>query len=233
MTAQPVASPTPRPVIFDLDGVIVDTEPLYERAFASCLERLGERPSADLFRLTLGRRDADVLPDLAKQLGQPLEAVERELARALADRLLAGAEPMPFALQALDTLGRGGRPLGLATSTVEATAERLLGELGIRSRFAVLVCGDQVAEGKPNPEAYLRAASELDVAPQSCLAIEDSSVGVRAVVAAGMTCIVVPNQLTATDDLSLADYVADDLREAAALIQALESARDRSLSGSG
>lgn len=210
-----------RPVIFDLDGVLIDSEPLYERAFATFLKRVGRRDASDLFALTLGRREADFLPVVAARLALPEQDVRRELQRATA-AVTGDVRPMPFATEVFAGLHADGRSLAIATSSLAAFAEQAIRLLRIESMVEALVSGDDVTEGKPDPSIYRLAASRIGAEPATCIAVEDTPAGIAAAGVAGMTCIAIPHALSARAELADADIIADDLRAAATAIRRLD-----------
>jgi HAD superfamily hydrolase (TIGR01509 family) len=210
------------PVIFDLDGVLVDTEPLYERAFTDALRALGHGPRPELFELTVGRREVDFLPDVARALDRSAKEISVELRRATAGFRGSVTAPMPFATEAVDALRLDGRRIGIATSSSSSFARAALATLGIDSSIDALVCGDEVVRGKPDPETYLRAAEALEVDPGRCIAVEDSATGIAAAGNASMVCVALPNRVTAVDALTAANFLAHDLREVVSFIRRLE-----------
>lgn len=213
----------PRPVIFDLDGVLADSEPLYEEAFRSYVTAVGRPEASEWFERTLGRRPADFAAELGRELGQPppqvVAGLSRELERVL-DR--GGPGPMPFAADSVRRLAAGERSLGLASSSARRFIGRVVRALGLSGRFEAVAAGDEARHGKPHPELYLTAAERLGVAPATCFAIEDTPTGVASAVAAGMTTIAVPNALTADLDFSAAHAVERDLERATASILRLD-----------
>jgi len=211
----------PGPVIFDLDGVLIDSEPLYELAFRSYLERIRREGNAELFAITLGRRQVDFLPELAERLGREPAELERGLEAAL-EPLLERLEPMPYAAETVRSLRGDGRSLALATSSTAEFAARALRRLELESLFDALVTGEEVERGKPDPAIYELAAERLGVHTRSCVAIEDTPAGVAAAKAAGMSCIAVPHGLSSRAVLGEADVIAADLRDAAAQVRRLD-----------
>jgi len=207
-------------VVFDLDGVIVDSEPTHERATDEYLASLGATVGQDLRDDMMGRRVRELTDAIAARLGLPPEQVlaERE---AVFWRLLDAGEglaPMPGLHAAIARLTDAGLPLAVATSGTRAYVEHALVRLDVRGAFKAVVTGEDVVHGKPHPEIYLRAASLLGADPADCAAIEDTVHGVAAARAAGMRVVAVPNALTAGMDLSAADAVVADLEAAAARI---------------
>jgi HAD superfamily hydrolase (TIGR01509 family) len=206
-------------VIFDMDGVLVDSEPLYELAFREYLASVGRPDLAGWYPTTLGRRQADFLPELAALLDRPPAAVGAGLDAALGPALARPLSPMPHAHQAVHELASGGRSVGLASSSRRPFVDHVLRTLGLADRFAATATGDEVARGKPDPEIYLLAARRLAAAPQRCVAIEDSPAGVSAARAAGMGTIGVPNAFSSRGPLAHADAVVADLAAAAMVVR--------------
>jgi beta-phosphoglucomutase len=204
-------------VVFDMDGVIVDSEPIHERATDEYLASLGATVGQDLRDDMLGRRVRELTDAIAVRLGLPPERVlaERE---AVFWRLLAegeGLQPMPGLHTAIARLTDAGLPLAVASSGTRAYVAHVLVRLDVRPAFKAVVCGEDVVEGKPHPAIYLRAAALLGADPGDCVAIEDTVHGVTAARAAGMRVVAVPNDLTAGMDFRGADAVAGDLDAAA------------------
>jgi HAD superfamily hydrolase (TIGR01509 family) len=209
--------------VFDMDGVLIDSEPLYEAAFRAYIGSVGRPELGELFSITLGRRPAEFVPELAEPLGRSPAEIGDGLdaaAEALIDAELVG---MPHARAAVERVAAGDRRVGLASSSTRAFIDRALQTLGIVERFATIVSGDEVAHGKPDPEIYRLAASRLQVVPQHCVAIEDTQAGVSAAASAGMTTIAVPNRYTSATELEQADAIVSNLDEAAALILTLDT----------
>lgn len=182
----------PAGVIFDMDGVLVDSGAHHRAAWRALLEELAAPPAAEEYwRLTIGRPAEEAVGRL---LGRPLSPTEaRRLARRKHDhyaRLAAHGLPAIRGAPAfVTTLGTHGVPCAVATSASRWDAERLLGAIGLRSRFECLVAADDVWRGKPEPEVYLKAAEGLGVEPARCLVFEDALVGVEAARRAGMRVI--------------------------------------------
>jgi beta-phosphoglucomutase len=197
-----------RGVIFDMDGVLIDSGAHHRQAWRALLDELGVRPARpDYWRLTIGRPGNEAVPLL---LGHPVswsEAVrlaerKRELYQQLARHGLPAVRGVPAFI---DEVAAAGIPRAVATSASGADVERLLGPLGLRDRFDAVVAAEDVRLGKPDPEVYLLAAESIGVAPGDCLVFEDSVVGVQAARRAGMRVIGVATA-----------YADGELREAGA-----------------
>lgn len=193
-------------VIFDMDGLMVDTEPLSRRAWDEVTGAYGLTIDDALYGRMLGRRTAESARLVLAELPLPLSAaelVERKTAAYLA--ILDGGVPaMPGLMQLVDALAAAGVPWGVATSTPRRIALYNLKALGLAERCGVVAAGDEVAQGKPAPDLFLLAAARLGVDPARCLALEDSVTGCQAAAAAGMRVIAVPTPLTAKEDFACA-----------------------------
>jgi HAD superfamily hydrolase (TIGR01509 family) len=218
----------PQSVAFDLDGVLVNSEPLYQASFVEAVSSMDRPELADWFPHTLGRRTSDYLPELANELERPVTQVEIALDLALRRVLEEDhLEPMPGAIEALAVLGTGGRILGLASSSPRWFIDRVLDELGIADQFQAISAGDEVERGKPDPALYRLVARRMTVSPRDCVAVEDTPVGATSALAAGMMVIAVPNPLTVGFDHSAAQAVVPDLMAAASLITTLDPEHQR------
>jgi HAD superfamily hydrolase (TIGR01509 family) len=216
--------PLARHVVFDLDGVIVDSEPIHEQATHEYLASLGIPDDEALRQDMMGRRVRELTDVLAERLGRPPEEVSAER-EAIFWRLLErdGPRPMPGLGAAIARLSRAGLELAVATSGTRAYVGFVLERLGVRAAFKAVVSGDDVTLGKPDPETYLLTAALLGADPADCVALEDTFHGVTAARSAGMHAVAVPNALTAGMDFSAADAVVADLEAAAEYVLAPSS----------
>jgi HAD superfamily hydrolase (TIGR01509 family) len=204
-------------VIFDLDGVLLDSELLYLAATNSVLAREGQYLSPEANARYIGVRYHDMLLDIIPKMGlahEP-EYYMRET-RGEVERAFAGPlDPPPGARELIERLVAHEVPRAVGSSSAHTWVDRILTTLGVREHFPVIVGGDDVAHGKPAPDIFLRCAHLLGVAPQRCAVIEDSANGVRAARAAGMTAIGLRTAATATLVLDGCLAVVDSFHEAA------------------
>jgi HAD superfamily hydrolase (TIGR01509 family) len=190
-------------VVFDMDGVLVDSECLFRDAMMDVSREQGrELPHAVFMRLVGGPRDQNRLVVL-EHFGADFDFetwVTAANARALA-RMADGLDLKPGALELIDDLEAAGVPKAVATSAGRSAVERELGPAGLIPRFQAIITRDDCERGKPHPDPFLIAAERLGVAPGACLALEDSHNGVRAAAAAGMMTIMIPYLLEPTDEM--------------------------------
>lgn len=202
-----------RGVLFDLDGLMADSEPLAEWAWNEVLGRYGHRLDDALLQEILGLRVIDSAHVLQQRLELPLSPQE---AMAERDRVFLAAvperlAPLPGLFRLLDELEARGIPRAVATSGHRGYAQLALRTLGVVKRFHALATGDEVARGKPAPDIFLLAADRLDIPPAGCLVLEDSPLGIAAAKAAGMRVVAVPNPRIPAAEFSQADHVFDSL----------------------
>jgi pseudouridine-5'-monophosphatase len=204
-------------VIFDLDGVLLDTEPLYTQATARVAARFGKVYDWVVKAECIGRGTLEAAAIIVEALGLPVSpaALVRERDEILI-RLFAGARPMPGAEDFSRALAARGIPLAIATSTEEALfAVKAAPHRAWLSMFQAVVCGDdpRVARAKPAPDIFLAAAEDLGAAPAECLVLEDSPFGVAAARAAGMRVIALPDPAMDRARYAQADRVAESFAE--------------------
>ncbi|HEX5011346.1 MAG TPA: HAD family phosphatase [Planctomycetota bacterium] len=182
-------------VIFDMDGVLVDSEPLHFATTNVVLARRGAAIDRAFYDQRLGMPEVDFFRDVVDrlQLREAPEELARERIRESLD-VLAGADLLPTdgALECLLLLRADGRKLGLATSAARAQLELIVERFALRSVLSALVAVEEVAHGKPAPDLFLEAARRLSVAPEECIVVEDAVHGVRAARAAGMAALALP-----------------------------------------
>jgi HAD superfamily hydrolase (TIGR01509 family) len=209
-------------VLFDMDGTLVDSEKLWDISLAALYEELGGRLTPQVRASLVGGSSQDTIRTVHTDLGLELDPV----AMADSDRWLhdytaglfdGGLPWCDGAQELLEALAAEGTPTALVTNTQRSLTDRALKSIG-RRYFAATVCGDEVAHGKPAPDAYQRAATLLGLAPSACLAIEDSVTGTAAAEGAGCPVLVVPNDVAVPTGprrhhiSSLADVGVADLR---------------------
>jgi HAD superfamily hydrolase (TIGR01509 family) len=210
-------------VIFDMDGVIVDTEPLNDEHNKAHLKQLG----ADL-----GRKPFMSRPGLNSRMTWEILKAEYELeyeveylirsSRQSYMEFLRNLEEMPIVAgvtELIHQLHQNGYRVSLASSANPKRIELILQRLGLTNDFEVIVSGDDVKNGKPAPDCYLLAAKKLDVKPENCVVIEDATFGVRAAKSAGMKCLGFAGLPYSKEDLSEADTIVTDFHKLADFVK--------------
>lgn len=205
-----------RAVVFDMDGLLLDTEVLWHRAEVELFRRHGGEFTWDDKLAVIGTSFDNTARYFAERLGRPLEA-----GRALVDEMIGlmhqlvqrevDARPGAVELVARLREQHPGVRLGLASNSPRFLVDDALGTAGLAGAFDAIVTSDDVEHSKPAPDIYLLACERLGVRPAEALALEDSPSGVAAAKAAGLTCIAVPQ--FAETDVSAADRVVDSLEE--------------------
>jgi HAD superfamily hydrolase (TIGR01509 family) len=211
-----VTEPLHRPhaIIFDMDGVIVDSEPLHERAFREIFAEIGYGETHGIeFTAYYGRSDHALWVDFIAR-HKPAQSLE-ELAEWKQRRFLEIIhaeqpifEDLPQLVERLSLVYK----LGLASGSFHPVIEAVLAMKNLRPFFPVVVSVQDVARGKPAPDVFLRAAELLEVEPAHCCVIEDSAAGVEAAITANMKVIAITNSLP-KEKLARADYVVSTYRE--------------------
>lgn len=213
-------------VIFDLDGLIVDTEPLHQRAFNAVVSVAGasyQFENAEYGKIFTGRSVLENAEYIRERFALPQTALELTTAQhALFTLLVADAQnldPMPGVPELLARLTAKNFRLGIASSSRPEQVDLIIRNLNLHPHFGAIVGNDDTLKPKPAPDVYLLALENLGARAEETLALEDSSSGVRAARSAGLFVIAVPNIFTENQDFSAADLRMSDLDQ---VIQFLE-----------
>jgi HAD superfamily hydrolase (TIGR01509 family) len=211
------ADPVPRAVVFDLDGLLIDTEWAFAEAARRMLASRGQTLEPEFFATMMGTPGRDALPRFRDRYRLP-EAIEQLAAeyRTVFTDLFAGKYPplMPGAQELIGRLERHGIPRAIATSSSRKYVDAVFGPHGLLDRFVFVLTCDDVTRGKPHPEVYTLAANRLGLPPAAVIVLEDSVNGLRAAKAAGCRCVVVPHEQTPREQLAPADLVVQRLDDA-------------------
>src|SRR5436309_6159391 len=206
----------PAAVVFDLDGVMIESEQVWDTAREQLVHERGGMWHDSATRDMMGMSSKEWSSYMHDRLGVPMTPAEinddvvRRVAAAYEERLPL----LPHAVETVQELGERWR-LGVASSSNRPIIELVLDRMGVRDRFAAVVSSEEVASGKPAPDVYLAVARALDLEPEDCVAIEDSTNGIKSALAAGMRTIAVPNRQFRPDDevLASAAVVVSSLAE--------------------
>lgn len=180
-------------VVFDLDGILTDSEPVWEAVRRDFVSERGGKWQPDTQRRLMGMSTSEWARYLSDELGVGMshDEVAEEVVRRMAERYSVELPLLPGAVDTVQRLARRWR-LGLASSSPTKLIDVVLSRAGLTEYFAVTISTEEVANGKPSPDVYLAVAARLEVPPDQCAAIEDSSNGLRAARAAGMRVVAIP-----------------------------------------
>lgn len=216
----------PEAVIFDMDGLLVDSEPVWEMAETRLLDKRGKTLIEEVRIPLVGLRMNDFWREMraALQLPDTEEALIEEVVSDFLETIPGNVPQRPGADTLIRYLAARSIPIAIASSSPLAVINGVVAEHGWDAFFPVRVTGDEVAAGKPAPDIYLEAARRLGVNPDHCIALEDSKNGARAGVAAGMTTIAVPDLSHGTPEgfANITPHVVESLHEVQAALEALE-----------
>ena len=218
-------------MIFDMDGVLINSEPLWRKAMIAVFGQYGMPATEDECRQTMGMRFREVIQLWLQRHRKPAELTAEIETRTL-DELIALIHSEGRALEGVhETLaycGREGHRVGLATSSSHRLMDAILDKLNVRHHFHAVVSAEHLRYGKPHPEVFLLCASQLGVMPQKCMVIEDSLNGVIAAKAASMKVIAIPDDEHLKADrqrvkqFTLADHRAANMLEALDILKTLK-----------
>ena len=202
-------------LIYDFDGLLLDTEPIYCEVNQIIASRYGKTFTPEIHRMIMGRQALDCAQILVKVLELPLTAEEHLQARnELIFDMLPQAQPMPGALEITQRFYEAGVSQAIATSSAAVTFHKKTRHYqDWLTRFEVVVLGDdaEVKQSKPAPDSFLVAARRLGTLPETCLVLEDSPAGIKAAKAAGMWAVAVPAAHMARSLYDGADDIIDSL----------------------
>jgi len=185
-----------RAVVFDFDGLMVNTEEVFHLSGMELLRRRGKEPTPAVFHAMMGRRAHDAFAALIRimDLKESIEDLQRESTEIFFQMLDDILQPMPGLFELLDLIDERGLPNAVATPSALSYPTALLAKLNLQDRFQTLLTAEDVTQGKPHPEIYLTAAKRLSVDPSEMLVLEDSEAGTQAAAAAGAHIVSVPHR---------------------------------------
>lgn len=213
-------------VVFDMDGLLIDSESLVREAMILAAASLGFEMPLTLCASMIGLPEAQGLSKIREHFGPdfPMETYLVEERRQVDLLLAEGVVLKTGVLEILDHLDARAIPRAVATSSSRNSARKHLTHNGVFDRFDAIVAREDVERHKPNPAPFLKAAALLGVAPENCLALEDSHNGVRAAHAAGMMTVMVPDLLEPTDEMrDKCILIAESLHRVLELVDAARS----------
>jgi len=207
--------PTPQAAVFDMDGLMFNTEDVYTQVGTELLRRRDCEFSDELKDAIMGLRPQPTFETMIRwhrlDVGwEELAAESNQIFRGLLGDHLA---PMPGLLDLLLALEQAEIPKAIATSSSRALTEEVLGRFQLQPRFRFVLAAEDIVNGKPDPEIYLAAAGRLGLQPQQTLVLEDSQNGCRAAAAAGAFTVAVPGEHSREHDFSVASLVVDSLSD--------------------
>jgi HAD superfamily hydrolase (TIGR01509 family) len=203
-----------RAVVFDLDGVIIDSEEVWEEVRRGYVAEYGREFLPDSQDRMMGMSTGEWSRHLAEEVGVPRtpEQVAADVLDRMAERYRADLPLIPGSVAAVRRLG-GSFTLALASSSARLLIDQVLATAGLTDAFAVTLSTEEVPRGKPAPDVYLAAAEKLGLTPEACAAVEDSSNGLRSAAAAGLAVVAVPHGVypPAPDALAMASLVVPSI----------------------
>ncbi len=210
-------NPAIKAVAFDLDGLMVNTEELYTEVGGVLLKRRGKQVTRELLDNMMGRQSSVALQVMIDwhNLDDTVEALQRETDEIFSGLLEDRLAPMPGLLPLLDKLDNQEVPKAVTTSSRRRFVERVLELLDLQGRFRFLLTAEDIIDGKPAPEIYLKAANRFQVDTMQLLVLEDSEIGCRAAMAAGAYTVAVPAEPSRRHNFSDVHLIATSLADPA------------------
>jgi len=210
------SNPTPiRAVVFDMDGLMFNSETIYDIVGQTLLERRGHTFTKKLKDAMMGLQPKftfQVMIDM-HDLDDDWQTLQIESNRIFLENIEGHLETLPGLMELLDALDAAGIPKAIGTSSCWELAEACLSRFDLIPRFEFVLTSESIANGKPNPEIYLTAAEKLGVKPEETMVLEDSHNGCKAAWSAGACTVAVPGEHSMDHDFSFVEFVADGLAD--------------------
>lgn len=206
----------PHAAIFDMDGLLVDSEVLWDEMNTEFFARRGVKYTLEIKKPTLGRREVDIIEYFRNHypfFTEPTEVLHAERHEAICKLFKERARLMPGAAELLERFKKDNVPMALASSSILSLVQIAVDKLGLGRYLKAVVTGDMVKIGKPDPEIFLLAAEKLGISPVDCVVFEDAPSGVAAAHAAGMKAVAVPHATSPAENLQAADLILNNLEE--------------------
>lgn len=205
-------------VIYDVDGTMVDSEPLHIAAWDKALQSYNHQLNdlSENLRATMaGKKPAVIAQEMVDDLKLPIdsETLLTKKTEIFMELIKTDLQGMPGIVDSVHRLKEAGYKLGIGTSLSREYLTIVLHNLNVQQFFDVIVTGDEIKNGKPHPETYLMVAEKLGVNPAECVVIEDANTGIKSAKAAGCVCIAITNPNALPQDTALADKVISSLDE--------------------
>ncbi len=202
-------------LIFDMDGVIIDSEPLYHKANTNTFNKLKIKVSQDEYNSYVGTNGFYMWSNIKEKhnLKQSVEELIKIENDGFIELLLNMKDPKPITgiKSLINILKKNNIIMAIASSSIKRSIYAVLDTLNIKDMFKKIVSGEDIKNGKPAPDIFLKVAELININPKNCLVIEDSRNGVLAAKSAGMKCIGYQNPNSGNQDLSKSDYITGDL----------------------
>ena len=202
-------------VIFDRDGILINSEEIHIQSTFNALEKLGIKPESSDRKLIIGRHPSDYSLDFLKKYskcGFSYDAF-RKFQKEFYYNTIDNAPLFEDAIELVKMIHSSRIPLGLATSSSKDNTTRFLERTMLKTSFNAVITAEDCDKRKPDPAPYLITANKLQVDPRYCVAIEDTAIGVESAKRAGMKCIAIPNEYTADQDFSRADAIVNSAKD--------------------
>ncbi len=204
-------------IIFDMDGVLINSEPLWRQAEIETFAKVGLSFTDEMCMQTMGMRTSEVIEywyGITPWSGKSQKEVEIDLMKRVTQLIIENGDAMKGVVFALKYFKEKGLKIALASSSATSLIEVVIEKLKIRDYFEVIESAEYLDFGKPHPEIFIKTASKLGVQASECLVIEDSFNGVLAAKSARMKVIAIPDEESKSDNqFVIADYILDDLKQ--------------------